>query len=124
MYKVFFLEGIKAKKKIAYAPSIANEGCVSKYKKDYKKLIKKLDYISVREEKAKKELEKISDKDIKVVADPTLLLTKEEWEKTILDKPVNKKLHIFLLYWNYDKEGEEMFRYYMCKIQSEKNYFF
>ena len=75
-------------KKISYAASIGNSVIDFSEEKDYKKKLSNLKYISVREENAKDCLEKIiKDKPITVVMDPTLLLTKDEWNKKII---VNK----------------------------------
>lgn len=72
-------------KKISYAASVGESSCISKYNKMYKKIMDNLDYISVRENDAKVELDKITQKDIKVTLDPTLLLEKEKWDY-FLDK--------------------------------------
>lgn len=70
-------------KRISYAASIGN----SKIDKDeidiYVNKISKIDYISVREEDGKEALDKFINKEISVVLDPTLLITKEEWDKEI-----------------------------------------
>lgn len=47
--------------------------------KGTKKYLERLDLISVREKKAKEIVETLSNKSAKVVADPTMLLTREEW---------------------------------------------
>lgn len=79
-------------KRISYAASIGNSKIEEKYKEEYKSKLSKLDYISVREEDGKKALEEIIDKPIEVVLDPTLLLTKKEWNKEIKDcKKENEK---------------------------------
>lgn len=104
--KVFFLEGIDAKKKIAYAPSIANEDLIEKRKSEYKQFINRIDAISVRESSAKEKLSKYIDKPIFVAADPVLLLTKEEWEKVIEDKAPNNKPYIFTYFVGGIKQDE------------------
>lgn len=80
-------------KRISYAASIGNINNVEKYKKEYKDKLSKLDKISVREESAKIELEKILPyKKIDIVLDPTLLLTEKEWSNEIKNiKTENKK---------------------------------
>ena len=79
-------------KKISYAASIGKASIDEKYKKQYKNNISKLDYISVREETAKKVLEKMIDKPIEVVLDPTLLLTRNEWDSKLAEyKKYNEK---------------------------------
>lgn len=64
--------------KIAYAASIANQ-----IEKDYidvfRRNLERFDYISVREESAKKTIDKLTEKKVHVTLDPTLLTTEEEW---------------------------------------------
>lgn len=71
------------KKRISYAASIGDTGIIENYKHDFSNKLSKLDYISVREEDAKNELSKIIDKKIEVVLDPTLLLTRDEWNNEL-----------------------------------------
>ncbi len=84
-------------KRISYAASIGDAKVVSQNKDEFKRKISKIDYISVREEDAQKELEVIINKDINVVLDPTLLLTREEWEKK-LNEHKNKEERYILAY--------------------------
>lgn len=70
-------------KRISYAASVGNAKSIEKNKNEFKRKISKIDYISVREEDAQKELKAILDKNVDVVLDPTLLLTKDEWNKKI-----------------------------------------
>ena len=91
----FALEKIDAKRKVSYAASIGNEDNVGKYKNDFRRMIEKLDAISVREEKAKNALSKITKRDIQVTIDPTGLLSKAEWEYTISDYEKDKNRYIF-----------------------------
>lgn len=72
-------------KKISYAASIGDASLVGKYQNEYKEKISKINYISVREDSAKTELKKIIPDDISVVLDPTLLLSKDEWNKYVND---------------------------------------
>ena len=70
-------------KRISYAASIGDTSVIENNKQDFIKKLSKLDCISVREEDAQKELSKIIDKKIDVVLDPTLLLTKDEWNSEL-----------------------------------------
>lgn len=67
-------------KRISYAASIGTDELNEQYKEDYINNIKKLDAISVREQKAKEYLQNVINKEIEVTLDPTLLMTKQEWE--------------------------------------------
>ena len=65
--------------RISYAASIGNN---TLGKEDYKGKVSKIDYISVREETAKKLLQPLINKPINVVLDPTLLIDKNGWEES------------------------------------------
>ena len=59
--------------------------------------LNRIKYISVREEKGREIIEKITKrKDIEVLIDPSMLLTVEEWEK-VLKKPEKLKTDRFIL---------------------------
>lgn len=84
-------------KRLSYAASIGNLIIKEQEIDAYRKKISKLDYISVREEDAKNILTPIINKDIEVVLDPTLLLTKEEWEKNIEKFNIRKEKEKYIL---------------------------
>lgn len=88
--RVYSLEYFKNIKKVSYASSVGDESLISKNIEEYKKILNNVDIISVREESAKKELEELTDKEIKVNLDPTLLLSKKEWEKYLTNDDINQ----------------------------------
>lgn len=93
----------KDAKKISYASSFGVEDLPANTKEQYSALLKNLDYISVREENAVKLVKDVSGKDAVYVADPTLLLTKDEWKPIAkYDKVPNEKY--ILLYVLKDSE--------------------
>lgn len=104
--KVYSLEYFTNVKKISYASSVGDETLIQKNKKEYKKILDNIEVVSVREESAKKELEKITDKNIKVNLDPTLLLTREEWDKYTIDKDINEP-YIFSYFVGVTQENYE-----------------
>jgi hypothetical protein len=65
--------------KIAYASSFGVSSIPKHQISGTKKYLNRLDAIGVREYQAKKIVDTLSDKNASVVADPTILLTKEEW---------------------------------------------
>lgn len=78
----FFLDlPIPDNRKIAYAPSFG----VSEYTKEeadkYMPLINKIEHLSVREKTGKALIKKYTGRDAKIVIDPTMLLTKADWNK-------------------------------------------
>ena len=78
-------------KKIAYAPSMAVLTMTNGYKKIMREGLSKLDAISVRERRSVPVLKQITDREISVVADPVLLLTKMEWTQFANTKNINGK---------------------------------
>lgn len=77
--------------KISYATSFGVSNIPKKYDNIYIKFLKRINHLSVREESGKEILDKYKINS-KVVCDPTILLTKEEWEKECTpNKFINKK---------------------------------
>lgn len=95
-YELFFARFSPKEKNISYAASIGVSYIDDKYTNLFKEGLDNINYISVREEKAKEIVEKISGRhDIEVLVDPTMLLTRDEWER-IEKKPkhFNEKKYI------------------------------
>lgn len=70
-------------KRISYATSMGVSSYPDYAKKPAADFWKKIDFLSVREEQAKRIIQEICDVDVTVVADPTYLLTKEEWLEAV-----------------------------------------
>ena len=66
--------------KISYATSFGISKIPDKNTDEYKKFLSRINYLSVREESGKKICDEYGISS-KVVCDPTILLTKEEWEQ-------------------------------------------
>ncbi len=78
---IYLLSNISCKKKISYAASIAANQLPDYLKDKYKKNIENFDFVSVREECGKQLLLALGLKNVECVLDPTLLLSRTEWEK-------------------------------------------
>lgn len=76
---------INQKKRMSYAASFGVSMIPEKYRYDYSSLLSSITFRSVREEDGKKLIENICGLDSKVVLDPTLLLTKEQWTEIVGD---------------------------------------
>lgn len=90
----FFLDlPIPNNRKIAYAPSFG----VSEYSKEevdrYMPLINDIGHLSVREESGRNLIKKYTGRDAKIVIDPTMLLTKSDWDKITV--PAKYKRYLF-----------------------------
>ncbi len=73
--------------KISYATSFGISKIPDKYTDEYKKFLSRINYLSVREESGKKICDEYGISS-KVVCDPTILLTKEEWEYEIVQERI------------------------------------
>ena len=84
-------------KKISYAPSFGTTYFSEEIRNKLVKLIDNIDYLSVRETEGAKFINEISNKKAQVVADPTLLLTAEDWSK-VANKMNIKNLIYYVIF--------------------------
>lgn len=80
----YFPDNIKT---IAYAPSIGSEELSSEHERKLYQAINKIKYLSCREKSGCELLNRLLNKEVLHVLDPTLLLDNTEWEKVM--SPVN-----------------------------------
>lgn len=108
----FFFDFVdKSKPKLSYAASIRVNQFRKKEGKDIKALLDDFSYISVREKKGIELLKSIGvSSNIDVMPDPTLLLSKFEWDK-VKQNPVIKERYIFV-YLVVNNEALENIRNY------------
>lgn len=78
----YFLSFVKnSEKMVAYAPSIGTVEVTNSYiREEMSQQLKRFKYLSVREKQGAELIYNIAGVDAKVVLDPTLLLTAEEWK--------------------------------------------
>lgn len=74
--------------KISYSTSFGISSIPSKYEKKYQKFLNRINFLSVREKSGVILVQKLIHKTPKLVCDPTMLLTKKEWEKLIPEKRI------------------------------------
>lgn len=108
--------GSKSIKRISYAASIGKSNIESE-KEIYKQKLKNIDNISVREESGKNILEPILEKEIDVVLDPTLLLTRKEWEEVIQDTKQEEQKYILVYVVEPDDEYVKVVNYLAKKTK-------
>lgn len=100
----FFLDFVdERKKKISYAPSFGNVKFPKECYEKAAELIKDFHAVSVREQSGSDTIKKICGVDAKVVVDPTLLLSKSEWESRFDCNPGNGEKYI-LVYFPHNKK--------------------
>lgn len=78
-YDYRFLRFADKEKRIAFAPSFGG-GVKDYYRKEIKRGIEGFDVLSIREESGIQIIKELTGRDAVRLADPTLLLSKEEWE--------------------------------------------
>ena len=94
----------KIAEKIIYAASIGKGQLSCLEKKTYSKLLEFPDYISVREDSAQKLISSITEKNVELVLDPTLLHQQEYWMKKADDSSLNHRNYIFCYFLNLTDE--------------------
>lgn len=80
--------------KISYSTSFGVSSIAKKYNKKYIKFLKRINHLSVREDSGAKLIKDLSALDAKLVCDPTLLLTKEEWENEMVQAQIINEKYI------------------------------
>ena len=81
-------------RRISYATSLGVSAYPNYAKKPAGDFWKKINYLSVREQKGKEIIQSIVEVPVEVVADPTYLFTKDEWEAFIPTQEIVKKRYI------------------------------
>ena len=94
--------------KIAYASSFGVSEIPSFQRKETGLYLERFYRIGVREERGKEIVEELSHQKATVVADPTLLLTREEWEAEISDaRPNESEPYIFCYFLGTNQEARK-----------------
>lgn len=77
--EIYFLQFIEKGKRASFAASIGISDIPEKYMKQWKKYLNEMDYVSVREDTAKRIVEKTSSKEAEHLLDPTMLVNEQIW---------------------------------------------
>lgn len=101
-------------KKVSYAASTGRTP-TTKEAENYRQYLNELDRISVREKNAAEVLQQVTEKKVYQEKDPTLLLSREEWEKLLLELEESSE-YIFFFSLYYKPEQFE----YVNKLAEEK----
>lgn len=80
--------------KISYSTSFGVSSIPKKYNDLYSKFLKRIDHLSVRENTGVKIVKDITNQNAKLVCDPTILLTKEEWNEVAIKDRIIKEKYI------------------------------
>lgn len=101
----YFLNFVKNKKKIAYAPSFGAQNLneCSENPGKYRKFLEDFEHLSIRENNGKKWIKELTNIDVPVLIDPTMFYTKEEWFP-LMSKPLYKKPYILYYSFHFTQE--------------------
>lgn len=100
----FVPDGVR---RISYATSLGVSEYPKLYWADSKKMWKRIDYLSVREEQGADIIKQIcGDINVEVVLDPTYLLTKEQWETIVPRKQMTDKKYGLCYFLGNDVESK------------------
>lgn len=93
---------------VSYAASIGQSQFSDKEKKYFKRAIKSVKYVSVREQRAAEMIEELGEPKPQVVLDPTMLLVADEWE-LLEKKPVfiDDNVNYIVLYYLGELSNEK-----------------
>ena len=123
-------------KKGAYAPSFGVSSIPESYKKTYAHYINRIDYVSSRELTGVKIIKELTNRDVPMVCDPTLLLTESEWEECLSDKVRIEEKYVFCYFIGNNPNQRNLVKQYARKnnlkivallhidefIESDENY--
>ena len=108
--------------KISYATSFGVSTVPNKYKEMYKHFLSRIENLSVREESGVKLVNELASKEAKLVCDPTMLLTKQEWMGIQKEEPIIKGKYILCYFLGknieHRKFAERLKEKTGCKIVS------
>lgn len=95
---LMYLRFVPKKKRIAYAPSLGRDFIPNYNKRQIRKYINDIPFVSVRESVGKKLIAELTGRNVPVVIDPTLLVERTFWDsrKALLDKKEDYILCYFL----------------------------
>ena len=117
--KEFYLNFTHDVRKIAFSPSLGGTN-ILKAADDvdaYRKYVNEFEMLSVREPNGQKWLQELTGRDVKIIADPTLLLSKAEWQEVLPIPEVEGNYIFCYAFYHNDAYVNE----YLMKISQKLN---
>lgn len=96
---IYFLTFAPEYKRISYAASFGVSEILAERKEKFTEYLSDFNHISVREEAGAKIIKELTGRDVDVLVDPTLMLTKEEWLKISKPSPNKPNKPFILIYY-------------------------
>lgn len=112
----YFLDFCERQKKISYAASFGVDGLDTDFACNIATLLADIPSMSVREEKGKKIIKDLIQRDVPIVLDPTFLQTKESWKNIASPKSIVRKPYIFSFIFNTNNENMS----FVSRLSKEK----
>lgn len=103
--KEFYLNFTHNVRKISYSTSMGGQNILEKADNldEYRQLLSEFEHLSVREPHGKQWIEELTGREVKIVADPTLLLSPQEWCE-VLPVPEIQGKYIFNYAFYHNRE--------------------
>ena len=119
---VYYLDFVcNEAKRISYASSIGVSVMPEEYVDEFRRLVLHFDAVSIREKKGSEIVEKLCQRNVPTVLDPTLLLTDKQWD-AVCSKPIIDGEYIFCYLFSdnpaYNLVKKKLKKELNCKIVS------
>lgn len=105
----YFLQFAPEYKRIAFAPSFGISRIADELKPLYRKWLNGIPFLSVREDKGAEIIKDLTGREVPVLPDPTLCLTKEQWE--LVEKEPSFAKHNYVLTYFLGNETNKYRKY-------------
>ncbi len=102
---LMYLQFAPEDKRIAYAPSIGRDYIPSYNRREMRKYISGIPFVSVREKDGQRLINELTGRKVPVLLDPTLLLDKEAWRKIGNPKAVPEQKYILCYFLDTPTEA-------------------
>ena len=104
--------------KIAYSTSFGVSILPNHQKKHAERFLRRIEHISVREETGKQLVKELTDRDVPVVCDPTMLFNEEQWMEIQDNEPFKEGDYILMYLLGDNKEHRE----YVKRLKEKTGY--
>ena len=107
--KEFYLNFTHDVRKVSYSPSMGGQNILIKADnlEVYKQLLSEFEHLSIREPHGQQWLQELTGREVKIVADPTLLLSSKEWCE-VLPVPEIEEKYIFNYAFYHNREATNL----------------
>lgn len=85
----------RACNRIAYAASFGVSSIPAHQRKETREYLNRIRHISLREESGKRIVKELTGRDVPVILDPTMVITRKQWDEAVPDKAVTDGEYLF-----------------------------